>query len=252
VGQLFSGTVSGGGTFNQGAGSTPITFTGTGGTPNYTFNYTLTTNGVTGPVQSISTTGGASSVVINHPRAVPGTFVYTLVGISESSGNCTGTIGTPSSAQVIITAGAPLPGPDLTSSQLFTTTQLQNGQSLEEVIALRNVGSGPTSGQIVFHITTYTPLTGLTVVPLTQPTVTIGADNYVLDNPLWTWDPANSRFTSNIVIPPGGVSYIGIRISRSGGVNGTVTQTTTIPPGTGGGEAPSTNNSISNSILKIN
>jgi hypothetical protein len=107
----------------------------------------------------------------------------------------------------------------------------------------------------VFNITNYTPLSGLTVTSNPAGSVTIGIDTYTLDNANWTYSAG--QFTSNagVVIPAGGSRNIGIRITRgtggSAGANGTVTQTTTITAGTGGGETPTTNNSISNTLLKL-
>jgi hypothetical protein len=144
--------------------------------------------------------------------------------------------------------------PDLTSSQFFTSTQLVPATFVDEVIALRNVGSGATSGQISFTITNYSALTGLSISQINPGnTVTIGMDNYIMDAG-WTYNSATGTFTSTNIIPVGMAAYIGIRISRgvtpNQGANGIVTQTTTIGGSTGGGESPVTNNSISNHILK--
>lgn len=145
--------------------------------------------------------------------------------------------------------------PDLTSSQFFTTTQIAQGTYIDEVIALRNVGSAPTNGTISFTITNYSALTGLSVSPINPGiSVPIGIDTYTMDNG-WTFNSGSGSFTSNNVIPQNVTAYIGIRITRgtapNQGANGAVTQTTTIAPGTGGGETPTTNNSISNTLLKF-
>jgi len=58
-----------------------ITFTGAGATPPYTFTYNI--NG--GATQTISTTGTASSVTVQAPTNVLGTFVYNLINVAESS-----------------------------------------------------------------------------------------------------------------------------------------------------------------------
>ena len=157
-----------------------------------------------------------------------------------------------SASTVINVAGTP----DLTSSQFFTTTQIGAGGIIDEVAVIRNVGSGATTAPIVFSITSYLPLSGLTVTSNAAPSVVIGIDTYILDNSNWTFNPALGTFTSNagVFIPAGGSRNIGIRITRgtggSAGANGSVTQTTTITGGTGGGETPTTNNSISNTLLK--
>jgi gliding motility-associated-like protein len=58
-----------------------ITFTGAGATPPYTFTYNI--NG--GATQTISTTGTASSVTVQAPTNVLGTFAYNLINVAESS-----------------------------------------------------------------------------------------------------------------------------------------------------------------------
>jgi hypothetical protein len=146
--------------------------------------------------------------------------------------------------------------PDLTSSQFFSTTQLTQGTVADECIVVRNVGNAPTSAPISFTITNYNVLSGLTVTMNNAASVTIGIDNYPLDNINWIFDPNTSTITSNIgvVIPPGGSRNIGLKITRGvgmqAGANGSVTQTTTITAGTGGGDQYFLNNSISNTLLK--
>lgn len=152
-------------------------------------------------------------------------------------------------------AQPPVGTPDLTSSQFLSTTQIAAGSTIDEVIVVRNVGTVATSGPIVFGITNYSALTGLTVTPISSGTnVTIGIDTYTIAAG-WTFDPVAGTFTSANIIPPGGNNNIGVRFTRGTGAgvgaNGRVTQTTTIISGTGGGETPATNNSISNSILKF-
>jgi hypothetical protein len=144
--------------------------------------------------------------------------------------------------------------PDLTSSQFFSTTQVAPGQFIDEVIAIRNVGNAFTSAPVTFNITNYSALTGFTVTPIPVGTpVTVGIDTYTTTSG-WTFNPGTGTFTSSNVIAPASRNYFGIRITRGAapnqGANGSVTQTTTIAAGTGGSETPTTNNSISNTILK--
>ena len=146
----------------------------------------------------------------------------------------------------------PIAAPDLTSSQFFNTLQVPNNNTIDVVITIRNVGTAATTAPIVFSITNYNMFSGLTLSSNPSQNVTIGIDNFSLDNSNWIFDPSQGNFTSNpgVSIAPGGSRNIGIRISRSGGANGNVTQTTTITQNTGGGEINILNNSISNSILK--
>lgn len=144
--------------------------------------------------------------------------------------------------------------PDFTNSQFFSTTQVAAGGVINEVVSIRNVGAGPNTAPIVFTVTNYAPITGLTASSNTDPSVTIGFTTYTLDNANWTVTSTTSAltFTSNVgvTINPGQQRFLGVRINRAAGANGTVTHSSTIAAGTGGGETPTNNNSISNTLLK--
>jgi hypothetical protein len=251
VNNANAGAITGTATAAQNAATTStITFTGSGGTPNYCFTYDVSVNGGPfGAPQTVCTTGGQSVVTVAQSNAVVGTYQYRILSVTDANG-CAGTLTAPTTATVTVVAGTP----DLTSSQFFSTTQISAGGVIDEVIVIRNVGTAPTSGPISFTITNYSALTGLTVTQTAAGSnVTIGIDTYTISNG-WTFNSATGTFTSNNVIPAGGANNVGIRITRgtggSAGANGSVTQTTTIAAGTGGGETPSTNNTISNTILK--
>jgi gliding motility-associated-like protein len=78
-----------------------ITFTATNGVAPYKFNYTITTNGVTGAVQTTPFTAFGSSYTLPISTATAGTYIYTLVSVQESSaGNCVNV--QTGSAQVIV------------------------------------------------------------------------------------------------------------------------------------------------------
>jgi hypothetical protein len=251
VNNAVTGTISGTAAAAQNAATTStITFTGSGGTANYCFSYDVSVNGGPfGAPQSICTSGGQNTVTVAQSNATIGTYQYRLISVTDASG-CNGTVTNPNTATITVVTGTP----DLTSSQFFSTTQIGAGGTIDEVVVLRNVGTAPTSGPITINVTSYSALTGLTMTQLPGGTnVTIGIDTYTLSNG-WTFNAATGQLTSNNVIPAGGNNVIGLRLTRgtgaSAGANGSVTQTTTIQSGTGGGETPSTNNSISNSILK--
>jgi hypothetical protein len=251
VNNVVAGAISGTATASQNAATTStITFTGSGGTANYCFTYDISVNGGPfGAPQVVCTTGGQNVVTVAQSNAVVGTYQYRLLSVTDASG-CNGTITAPNNATVTVVVGTP----DLTSSQFFTTTQVSPGGFIDEVIVIRNVGSAPTSGPISFSVTNYTPITGLTVTQRAAgQQATIGIDTYTASA---GWTFSAGTVTSNVVIPPGGSQTIILRISRgtggSAGANGSVTQTTTIAPGTGGGESPTTNNTISNTLLKTN
>lgn len=78
VNELPVATIAGTASFCQNSPSGDITFTGSGGTPPYTIDYTL--NGV--PQTPIVTNG---STTIQPPTSTPGTYTYALTSISESS-----------------------------------------------------------------------------------------------------------------------------------------------------------------------
>jgi hypothetical protein len=154
-----------------------------------------------------------------------------------------------------IPLGTPAAGiPDLAVSQFFTTTQVTAGGTIDEVIGIRNVGAGATSAPIVITVTNYSTLTGLSAISNPNPGVTIGFTTYTLDNANWTTtsNPSALTFTSNpgVSINPGTTKFLGIRITRAAGARGTVTHSAVITSGTGGGETPINNNSISNTLLK--
>jgi hypothetical protein len=225
-----------------------ITFTGSGGIANYIFTYSI--NG--GATQTVSSTGGSNNVTVQQSNATTGTFTYTLLSVRDANG-CTGTITAPASATITVNSTG---APDLTVSQIMSTTHIQGpGVYIYELIAIRNVGTAPTSGPIEFTVTNYTTLTGLTVAPV-GPWVTsmaIGFNTYPLSNANWTSTSSETTLTfiSNpgFVINPGVARYIGVVIYRSGGARGSVTQTVTLTNGTGG-DTISSNNSITNIIFK--
>jgi len=242
-----NGSISGTATVPQHVSNTSnITFTASGGVTPYTFTYTI--NG--GANQTITTTGANTSVTVSQSNAVAGTFVYSLVSFTNGAG-CTGTVTAPNTATISVV----IPAPDMTNSQFFSTTQLGAGGTIQEVIGIRNVGTAATTAPIVFTVTNYSALTGLTATSNNNPSVTIGFTTYTLTN-VTDWNVTSSAsaltFTSKpgIVINPGVPKFVGVTISRAAGANGSVTHSSTVTAGTGGGDGQINNNSISNTLLK--
>ena len=193
---------------------------------------------------------------IRGKAGVAGTSnIFTLASSLSPTATVNDQNGTNQSADAQLTVTGT---PDLTASQIFTTTQVAAGGVIDQVVAIRNVGASPTSAPTVFNVTTYSALSGLTVSSNANPTVVIGFTTYNLDNANWTFNPGTGDFTSNagVFVQPGvgGVRYLGVRITRgvspNQGSNGTVNQTITIVNGTGGGETPTNNNTINNSLQK--
>lgn len=142
-------------------------------------------------------------------------------------------------------------GPDLTCSQIFSSSQINPGTSIDLVLVIRNIGLQPTSAPIDFSITTYLPIGGLSVELNNAISVMLEVP-IILNNNDWVFNPQTGAFTSkpNVFISPGANSVIGVKIIRAGGAAGSVNQTTTIVPGTGGGDTNSLNNSLNNIIYK--
>jgi Domain of unknown function DUF11/PKD-like domain/Passenger-associated-transport-repeat/Ig-like domain CHU_C associated/Bacterial Ig-like domain (group 2)/HYR domain len=102
VNSLPSATISGAATVCLNSANPSVTLTGSSGLAPYTFTYTI--NG--GANQTITTTSG-SSVQLSVPTSVLGTFIYTLVSISDANscsqaqtGSTTVTISSPPTATI--------------------------------------------------------------------------------------------------------------------------------------------------------
>lgn len=80
VNPLPTATISGGGSLCQNSGSASVVFSGSAGIAPYTFSYRV--NG--GAVQTVRTSSG-NTVSVTVPSNNVGTYVYTLVGVQESS-----------------------------------------------------------------------------------------------------------------------------------------------------------------------
>ncbi|MDZ4807426.1 MAG: HYR domain-containing protein, partial [Bacteroidota bacterium] len=250
-----AGTISGTATVAQNISTTSnVTFAVIGGVAPYTFTYNVSING--GPVgstQSITTVVGNSTVVPQSNTTV-GTYRYNLLSVTDANG-CAEVYAGPVYPNAVITvvAGAP----DLTFEiQAFNTLSIAAGGTIQQVLGIRNQGSAPTSGPIVFTVSNYTAGSGLTAVSNNNASVTIGFTNYTLTNATdWVVTQPGGVgtplfFTSALPIVPGQTKYVGITINRAAGNNGAVTNTATITSGTGGGETPTNNNSITNTITK--
>ena len=146
--------------------------------------------------------------------------------------------------------------PDLTCSLFFSDTTITQGGTIQKVIQIRNIGKGATTAPIVFSLTTFSVSTGLSLSPNNSPMVTIGSNTYTLSNADWDFSANVGAFTSKpgVVIPAGGFKNVGVTISRgvppNHGANGFLSNTVVIFPGTGGGETPTTNNTVFNTLIK--
>lgn len=80
---LPEGTISGTTTVCKNAASPDIIFTGTTGTQPFAFSYTI--NGAA--TQTVTTSGGSSTVTVSAPTTVAGTYTYSLTAITDASGS---------------------------------------------------------------------------------------------------------------------------------------------------------------------
>ena len=166
-------TITGGATVCQNATSPVITFTGSGGTPPYSFTYNINS----GSSQTIVTTALSNSVTINAPTSTAGTFIYNLVGVQYST--------TPSCNQTLISSTTVIvnPTPTITgilngcigatltltgSASPATTNPWVSANTAVATISSSGVVTGVTAGTTVI---TYTNSNGC----ITTATVTINA-----------------------------------------------------------------------------
>ncbi len=119
--------ISGSVTVCQDGSAPSVIFTGIGATSPYTFVYKINS----GPNQTLSTTFG-NSVAVSVPTTTPGTYVYNLVSVQESSG--TTCINAASGAATVVVN--PVPSAIIAG----TTTVCQNSDSP----SIRFTGSGAT------------------------------------------------------------------------------------------------------------
>ena len=70
----------------QNSAAPDITFTGSNGTPPYTFTYSIN-----GGANQTATTISGNSITVSAPTAVSGTFTYSLISVQDSANVCTKT-----------------------------------------------------------------------------------------------------------------------------------------------------------------
>lgn len=132
---------------------------------------------------------------------------------------------------------------DLSPEHSTGSTSYLPGATKEVVIRIRNFGSAPTSGAVVFDVTKMDPVFTVTF-DSTATQYTPAFTTFDLNNSDWTVveQATRWRFTSKpgVVINSNETSFIGIKLTA--GVNGNAKLNTRVVSGTGGGETPNTNN----------
>jgi len=79
-----------------------LTFTGSGGTAPYTFNYTINNGGSL----DVASANGSTTVTVNHPTLVAGTYTYRITGVTDANGS-NQTFSSGAEPNVIITVTSP-------------------------------------------------------------------------------------------------------------------------------------------------
>ena len=131
VNPLPTGSIIGTTDVCQNAAAPIITFIGSGSTSPYTFTYTI--NG--GANQVISATNG-DSVTISAPTNVPGSFVYNLVSVQDSSSTA---CAQPQNASITITVN-PLP---LAAALIGGTMEVCKGGASPNITFTGSIGTPP-------------------------------------------------------------------------------------------------------------
>lgn len=171
VNALPFATVNGATTVCLNGSSPNITFTGSGAFSPYTFTYKI--NG--GSTQTISTTASSASVTLPVPTTTAGTFIYTLINVTEGSTTSCSRV-QPDTVIVIVN---PLPTAVIAGSTIvcknavspFVTFTGSNGTP--PYTFTYHINSGP-------NITVST-ITGNSIT-VSVPTNTSGTFNYILTN----------------------------------------------------------------------
>ena len=144
-----SATISGSTTVCQNSSPLPsITFTGSGASVPYTFNYTI--NGIA--QAPVSTVGTSSSVTVSAPTATFASYVYALTGVTDSPG--TGCSNTASGSATVTVNQLP------TATILGTTAVCQAGTS-PNITFTANGGAPPYTFSYTLN---GSPLTVTTIV----------------------------------------------------------------------------------------
>jgi hypothetical protein len=122
TGSSLTGTVS----VERDKPAPPVTFGATGGILPYTFTYKINS----GNNQTVSTTGGQASVVVNAPTTTVGVFVYSLALVTDNIG-CTFTPLTAQSATVTISTPLPVTLTDFSATKESGSVLLQWKTTME-------------------------------------------------------------------------------------------------------------------------
>lgn len=199
--------------------STPFpefTFTGSGGVTPYTFYYTINN----GPLQSITTAPGSSSVSLPVSTAITGVYTLELQSI-QSPVNCPN-LGPPSATNNTATITV-IPNPMLVSGSNQTVC---TGASSANATFTASGSSGPYTYSYTMGGVSYT-ITGGSPITIPSPTGTAGTTTYTLNGITDVYGNFQVvSATSSVIVlpaPSGSISIIGgcdhykITFTASGG-----------------------------------
>jgi hypothetical protein len=243
VANTLAGSITGTTTVVQGAGTSPITFSGSGGVKPYTFTYKI--NG--GTNLTAATTGSNSSVTVAQSNAVTGQFIYKLISIADANG-CTGTIPVNDADTINIVNGRP----DLFSAiERPLNSQFINGQFKEGYITVANAAPYPTTGTVTFRVS-FASNFNLEILATTTASAGTTVNNT-------DWNITAGQFYYTITSKPGIVINgsnasikIGYKLTATGFSNSNGIMTVTILNGTGGSDSTNgDSNNLNNQSVKL-
>lgn len=147
--------------------------------------------------------------------------------------------------------------PDLMVTRFAASYDFYDGNTVNEVIRIRNRGGGPTYAPIEFTISEPDGSSNMTIIENLNANVTILGETYTLGNANFTVDktsiPGFWKYTSinPFVLLPGDYVDIGIDHKRSGGTFGYYNSIVSITSGTGGGDTIPGNNFAILRMIKL-
>lgn len=147
--------------------------------------------------------------------------------------------------------------PDLMVTRFAASYDFYDGNTVNEVIRIRNRGDGPTYAPIEFTINAPDGSSGMSILENLNANVTILGVSYTLGNANFTVDktsiPGFWKYTSigGFILLPNNYVDIGIDHVRTGGSNGSYNSVVTIASGTGGGDTIDGNNVAILRMIKL-
>jgi HYR domain len=263
----FTAAISGTSTVLQNnTGTSNVLFTSQLGTAPYTIVYSTTAGGFPGVgthtiVTNSNPVGGNSSIISSNPNwlvttvpqssAMPGTYTYTLISVTDAYG-C---VVTPNTTAVVTVIAASYPAPDLTpniannGSLFLAPTNTKTG--ILEIFNSPNVpGTNATSGMVSFDVFSPSNFT----LNIANATTTIGStavQNSQFDIVYYAGIGYAIQTKPGVVIPANTSLKVGYTITATAGANNQGQFIVNIANQTGGIiTAVGDNNDTNNNTLK--